>query len=174
MPPRLFDSFNPANRQQRSDTRQICYDFNRAPSKGNLAKLKRRFAQCGEQVFIEQGFQCDYGDKIHLGDRVFVNVNCVFLDGGNIFIGDDCLIGPGVQLLTAGHPLSPKQRLQKEILVEDVKLGNNVWIGAGSIILPGTQIGDGTVIGAASLVTGNIEANSLYYGSPAYKIRDLD
>ncbi|MCF6192942.1 MAG: sugar O-acetyltransferase, partial [Kangiellaceae bacterium] len=119
------------------------------------------------------GFYCDYGNKISLGDRVYINVNCTMLDGGEIEIGNDVLIGPNVQILTVNHPNSPSERLKKTSLIKNVLIGNNVWIGAGAIILPGVSIGIGSVVGAGSVVNKNILANSLYAGNPAVKIQNL-
>ncbi|TQV83019.1 sugar O-acetyltransferase [Aliikangiella coralliicola] len=169
-----FDSRLPELREQRNRVHDICRQFNRSPSKGNLKKLKTIFSRCGDEVFIEQGFYCDYGDRIRLGDRVYINVDCTLLDGGKIAIGDDCLIGPKVQILTINHALSPKERLKKENFCQDVIIGKNVWIGASAIILPGVTIGDGAVIGAASVVTRDLDSNCLYLGNPARMERRLD
>lgn len=172
--PDSFDSLSPEKRHQRNEVHELCRLFSRSPSKGNLKKLKQIFAQVGNDLFIEQGFYCDYGDRIFFGDRVYLNINCTLLDGGKISIGDDALIGPNVQILTVNHPLGAEQRLQKTNLVKDVSIGKNVWIGAGAIILPGVSIGDNSVVGAGSVVTKDMYCHSLYVGNPAVKIRTLD
>jgi maltose O-acetyltransferase len=171
---KVFDSLSTKNRQQRNAMHDLCRQYNRAPSKGHLKKLKQVFQRYGKDVFIEQGFYCDYGDKISLGERVYFNINCTLLDGGNIVIGDDVLVGPNVQILTVNHPMASKERLNKTNLVKDVLIGNNVWIGAGVIILPGVSIGDGTVIGAGSVVSKSLDGYSLYLGNPAIKIKALE
>lgn len=170
----IFNSLTPELIQQRKQTHEICRQFSRSPSRGNLLRLKSLFASYGEEVFIESGFYCDYGDKITLGDRVFLNSNCTFLDGGMITIGDDCLIGPNVQVLTINHATSPKERLNKSNYAEDTTIENNVWLGAGVIILPGVRIESGAVIGAGSVVNQTVQTNCLYAGNPAKKIRVLD
>lgn len=170
----IFNSLTPEFIQHRHQVHEICRQFSRSPSKGNLSRLKSLFASVGEEVFIEQGFYCDYGDKITLGHRVYININCTFLDGGQIIIGDDCLIGPNVQILTINHATSPKERLKKANYAENIHIENNVWIGAGAIILPGISIGSNAVIGAGSVVTKSVQANCLYAGNPAKKIRQLD
>ena len=169
-----FDSLSTELRQQRHHVHDICRQFSRSPSKGNLLRLKKIFANCGQEVFIEQGFYCDYGDKISLGDRVYLNMNCTLLDGGLISIGDDCLIGPNVQLLTINHATSPTERLVKENFAQNITIENNVWLGAGVIILPGVSIGSGAVVGAGSVVTRDIPSGYLYAGNPAQAIRFLD
>ncbi len=169
-----FNSLSAELRQQRHQVHDICRQFNRSPSRGNLQRIKTLFSRCGKEVFIEQGFYCDYGDKITLGDRVYLNVNCTLLDGGLINIGDDCLIGPQVQILTINHALSPRERLHKENIAQDVTIANNVWLGAGAILLPGITIGSGAVIGAGSVVTKDVPESCLYAGNPAKRVRQLD
>lgn len=169
-----FNSLKPELIQKRNQVHDICRGFSRSPSKGNLKRLKHIFSHCGDGVFIEQGFYCDYGDKISIGNSCYFNINCTLLDGANIIFGNDCLIGPNVQILTINHALNPSERLKKDNFASDVIIGNNVWIGAGTIILPGVIINDGAVIGAGSVVTKNIEANSLYVGNPAIKHRALN
>lgn len=168
-----FNSLSDDNRVLRKKAHAQCLQFNRDPSKGHLKQLKRLFANFGEHLIIETGFHCDYGNKISFGDRVYININCTLLDGGRIVIGDDVLVGPNVQMITVNHPLCPKERLNKTNLAKDISVGNNVWIGAGAIILPGVKIGDDTVVGAGSVVTKNIEGNSLYAGNPAVKLKDV-
>lgn len=169
----IFNSLTPELIQRRNQVHDICRQFSRSPSRGNLLRLKSMFASYGDEVFIEQGFYCDYGDKISLGNRVYLNVNCTLLDGGLITLGDDCLIGPNVQILTINHAVSPKERLDKKNFAEDVTIADNVWIGAGAIILPGVIISDNAVIGAGSVVNKDVPTNCLYAGNPAKKIRIL-
>ena len=170
----IFNSLTPELIQRRNQVHDTCRQFSRSPSRGNLLRLKALFAGCGEEVFIEQGFYCDYGNKISLGRCVYLNVNCTLLDGGLISIGDDCLIGPNVQILTINHAVSPGERLDKKNFAEDVSIGNNVWIGAGVIILPGVSIGSGAIIGAGSVVNKDVSTNCMYAGNPAKKIRQLE
>lgn len=170
----IFNSLTPELIQQRNQVHDTCRQFSRSPSKGNLLRLKALFLSCGKDVFIEQGFYCDYGDKISMGDRVYLNINCTLLDGGLITLGDDCLIGPNVQILTINHDTSPQKRLDKKNHAEDIRIGNNVWIGAGAIILPGVHIADGAVIGAGSVVNKDVETKCLYAGNPAKKVYDLE
>ena len=172
MTPR-FNSLTPELINQRRQVHELCRQFSRSPSKGNLKRLRALFKHCGEHVIIEGGFYCDYGDKISMGDRVFININCTILDGGKVTIGDDCLIGPNVQLLTVGHDTDPNLRLEKHNYADNISIGNNVWLGAGVIILAGVNIGDNSVIGAGSVVCKDVEPCSTYVGNPAIKIKSL-
>ena len=172
-----FNSLDKTLLALRKQTGEICRLFNKSPSKGNLKRIKELFAQSGEGVIIESGFHCDYGNQITIGDRSFININCTVLDApiseGAITIGDDCLIGPNVQLLAVSHAVNPTQRLNKENFAAPISIGNNVWIGAGVIVLAGVTIGDNAVVGAGSVVTKNVEADTLVAGNPALKIRTL-
>jgi len=183
-----FNSLTPELIAQRKSVHELCRQFSRSPSKGNLKRLKTLFNSCGEEVFIEHGFHMDYGDNITIGDRVFINVNCTLVDGkgseanklddepltnGQIIIGNDCLIGPNVQLLAVSHDVDPQCRLAKHNYVDDIAIGNNVWLGGGVIVLSGVTIGDNAVVGAGSVVTKNVDEQSFYAGNPAHKIRAL-
>ncbi len=168
-----FNSLTPELIHRRSIVHDACRKYNHAPSKGNLKRIQGLLGIYGESLRIEQGFYCDYGDKIFIGNRVYININCTLLDGGKITLGDDVLIGPNVQILTVNHPTDPQQRLTKTSYIKDVTIGNNVWIGAGAIILPGVTIGDGAVIGAASLVSKDVKSYCLYLGNPARMVRKL-
>ena len=173
-----FDSITPALISRRKLVHDTCRQFSRSPSKGNLKRLKALFQHCGEGVFIEYGFHMDYGEGISVGDRSFINANCTIIDGANstentINIGNDCLIGPNVQLLAVSHDINPKARLTKANFSENINIGDNVWLGGGVIVLAGVTIGDNCVVGAGSLVTKSIDENGFYAGNPAVKIRDL-
>lgn len=137
----------------------------------------------GENVWIAAPFYVDYGENIHLGNNVEINMNCVFLDCNKITIGDNSGIGPNVQIYAVTHPVNPTERLSQS---EDgdfpfwltysapVTLGSNVWIGGSSIILPGVTIGDNTTIGAGSVVSKSIPANCLAVGNPCRVIKTLE
>ncbi len=179
-----FNSITPALIAQRKSVHELCRQFSRSPSKGNLKRLKGLFGQCGEQVIIESGFHMDYGDNVILGDRVYININCTLVDGiaddssfttsPKVIIGDDCLIGPNVQLLAVSHDVAPQLRKNhKHNYVQAITLEENVWLGAGVIVLAGVRIGKNSVIGAGSVVTKDVEANSFYAGNPACKIRAI-
>ena len=126
----------------------------------------------GEKSFIEAPFRCDWGKHITIGVNTFVNYNCVFNDYGPITIGDNVLIGFNVMLITSTHPTDPQDRLQeRNDGIGRIVIGNNVWIGAGAMVLPGVTIGDDSVIGAGSVVTRDIPASVIAVGNPCRVIR---
>ena len=116
---------------------------------------------------IRPPFHCDYGFNIRLGARVFLNFNCVILDVVEVTIGDLTQIGPGVQILAADHPRDPALRASGLELGRPIRIGRNVWIGAGAIILPGVSIHGDAVVGAGSVVTRDVPAGVTAFGNPA-------
>lgn len=140
--------------------------------------LDRLIGSRGKNVWISAPFYVDYGENIHIGNNVEINMNCVFLDCNRITIGDNSGIGPGVHIYAVTHPVVPEERLSANGMfwksyTAPVTLGRNVWIGGGSIILPGVEIGDNVTIGAGSVVNKSIPANSLAVGNPCRVIKRL-
>jgi maltose O-acetyltransferase len=151
---------------------------------GRRELLEQVLGDVAEEVWIEPPFFCEYGVHVSIGARTFVNVNAVFLDSAPIRIGADVLVGPGVQLLTAKHPLRAGERIIRDRTAAPdavpyrtdaapVTIGNGVWLGAGTIVLPGVTIGDETTIGAGSVVTRDIPAGVLALGQPCRVERTL-
>ncbi|MFB6895697.1 sugar O-acetyltransferase [Streptomyces hydrogenans] len=135
--------------------------------------LGKLLGSMGEDVEVRPPLYVDYGSNITIGARTFVNYNLTALDVAAITIGEDCQIGPNVQLLTPTHPLEPQPRRDKLEAALPITLGDNVWLGGGVIVCPGVTIGDNSVIGAGSVVTKDIPANVVAVGSPARPVRDL-
>ncbi|PSS44755.1 maltose acetyltransferase [Arthrobacter woluwensis] len=127
----------------------------------------------GEGAFIKAPLFVDYGEHLHIGARTFINYNLTALDVAPIVIGEDCQIGPNVQLLTPIHPLEPQPRKDRLEAARPITLGDNVWLGGGVIICPGVSIGDNSVVGAGAVVTKDLPANVLAVGNPARIIRTL-
>jgi maltose O-acetyltransferase len=127
----------------------------------------------GEETWVRAPIYVDYGEHLTIGARTFVNFNLVALDVAPIAIGDDCQIGPNVQLLTAYHPTEPEPRRAKLEAAAPIAIGDNVWIGGGAIVLPGVTIGDDSVIGAGAVVTDDVPAGVVAVGNPARVVRSL-
>lgn len=125
----------------------------------------------GEQLGLFPPIYCDCGKNLHIGKGVFLNAGCRFQDQGGIYIGDGCQIGHGTTIATLNHGLLPEER--RDLIPRPVHIGSNVWIGSGSIILPGVTIGDNAVIGAGSVVTKDIPADMIAVGNPARVIRSI-
>lgn len=133
--------------------------------------LRERFAAVGEGAFIRPPFHCDYGYNISIGRGAFMNFGCVILDVVGVEIGDMTQIGPGVQILTADHPRDPALRAQGLEFGRPIRIGRNVWIGGGALIMPGVTIGDDALIGAGAVVTKDVPAGVTVAGNPARVLR---
>lgn len=131
------------------------------------ALLAELLAHLGEGAVIRPPFHCDYGSNIRLGRGSFLNFGCVILDVVAVEIGDGCQIGTSVQILTADHPRDPDLRRQGLESGKPVRVGRNVWIGSGAIILPGVTIGDDAIVGAGSVVTRDVAPGATVAGNPA-------
>lgn len=136
--------------------------------------MKKMFAECGENCYIQIPFYANWsGHHVHMGNNVYANFNFTIVDDGEVYIGDHVMIGPNVTIATAGHPVKPDLREMGIQYNLPVHIGNNVWIGAGAIILPGVTIGENTVIGAGSIVTKDIPANVVAVGNPCRVLREI-
>ncbi|MHB1517465.1 MAG: sugar O-acetyltransferase [Acidimicrobiales bacterium] len=149
---------------------RLMEQFNSTPASDRTERtrlLTQLLGSVGRNVDVRAPLFCDFGAHIAIGDRTFVNFGLVALDVASITIGDDCQIGPNVQLLTPIHPLDPEDRRNKWERAEPITIGNNVWLGGGVIVLPGVTIGENSVIGAGSVVSRDVPANMVAVGSPA-------
>lgn len=159
----------------RTRCRKILQQINQSdPEKREMLKpLMDALLGYSSDVYIEPPFYCDYGCHIRLGKSVYFNYACTVLDCGDVEIGDGSLFGPGVQIYTATHPLDPELRRAGLEFSKKVSIGDNVWVGGGSVICPGVTIGDNSVIGAGSVVTRDIPPNVVAVGNPARVLREL-
>lgn len=154
----------------RRQARRLTERFNRSGideldvRKAVLAEL---FGSTGKSYYMEPTFKCDYGYNIHLGERFFANFDCVFLDICPISFGDDCMLGPGVHVYTATHPLDPTERISGLEYGKPVTVGHRVWIGGGAILNPGVTVGDDAVIASGAVVTKDVPARAIVGGNPA-------
>lgn len=139
------------------------------------SSIKALLCDAPDDAYIEPPFRCDYGSNIRVGKHFYANFNCVILDVNRVDFGDNVLLGPSVQIYTAGHPIDVKGRVEEGIeFGYPVKIGNNVWIGGGVVICAGVTIGDNAVIGAGSVVTKDIPANVVAVGNPCKVIKEID
>lgn len=129
--------------------------------------------KAGKNCVVEQPLFCTYGYNTTVGDNFFLNVNGKLMDSGKITIGNNVFIAPNVCIITEEHAMDVEQRIQGLEYTHPVTIGDNVWICAGALVLPGVTIGEGSVIGAGSVVTKDIPAHCLAVGNPCKVIRKL-
>ena len=136
--------------------------------------LKKKLAEVGEGCYIEAPFYANWGGShVHFGKNVYANFHLTAVDDGHIYVGDSVMIGPNVTLATAAHPIEPSLRREAVQYNMDIHIGANVWIGAGTVVLPGVTIGENSVIGAGSVVTRDIPANVVAVGNPCRVLREI-
>lgn len=173
----LYDTSFSGREEAHIQCADMCFEYNRTrPSnKKRREKLLRKiFGSLGKNPYVEPNIFCGFGYNIKAGDNLFINNDCVFVDPNEIVLGDNVMIGPQCGFYTALHPLDAKTRIKGYESAKPIKIGNNVWIGGGVKILPGVTVGDNSVIGAGSIVTKDIPANSLAYGNPCRVVRQIE
>lgn len=154
-----------------------CYEYNQilpSDTEKRDAFLRRFLGKVGENICIRSPFFCDYGYNIEVGDNFFANYNFVVLDGGKVTIGNNVFIAPNVGLHTAGHPLAAAPRNEGLEYARPITIEDDVWIGAGVQVCPGVHIGRGAVIAAGSVVTRDVEPETVVGGVPAHFIKKIE
>lgn len=136
--------------------------------------FKELLGSTGKRFYIENPFQCDYGYNIHWGENAYANFGCIILDAAPVHIGKNVMMGPGVQILTAAHPLEYEARNSGIEFAKPIHIGDNVWIGGGVIINPGATVGNNSVIGSGSVVVKDIPENVVAVGNPCTVIREIN
>lgn len=138
-----------------------------------IGKIVKELLGKSEGAFINPPFYCDYGSHIEVGKNFFANYNCTIIDVAKVKIGDNCQMAPNVAIYTAGHPLHPVSRNSMYEYGISVTIGDNVWLGGNTVILPGVHIGDNVVIGAGSVVTKDIPDWSVAVGNPCRVVKTI-
>lgn len=136
------------------------------------AKLINEILKEETAAWIEPPFYFCYGKHISIGKGSYINVNCNFIDDGEITIGEKVMFGPAVTIATVGHPINPE--LREYMYTAPVRIGNNVWIGGNVTICPGVTIGENSVVGAGSVVIHDVPANCIAAGNPCKVIREIN
>jgi maltose O-acetyltransferase len=170
----LYLSGDPELVALRAWAREQVRRFNSTPPDRRAEVLRELLGSAGASLEVEYGLHVDYGINIHVGERFYANANCVLLDVAQIRIGDDTMLGPGVQLLTATHPVDPVARTSGRELGFPITIGSRAWLGGGVIVGPGITIGDDVVVGSGAVVTKDLPDRVVAVGNPARIIREVD
>ena len=162
--------------EERANAEELYFYFNQTNPKDAAKKeeiLKQLLPHKGENITILSPFYTDYGYNCFIGNETFINHNTYLMDCAPITIGKHCFIGPNCGMYTAIHPIVAKERNQGLEMAKPITIKDNVWIGGDVTILPGVTIGEGSVIGAKSLVTKDIPANVIAVGNPCRVVRPI-
>ena len=173
----LYSCIDPELQQRQQECLKVLYDYNHSrpgETKRRVELLNKLLANMGENCYIEPPLHANWGCHTHLGNNVYANFNLTLVDDTDIYIGDSVMLGPNVVLATAGHPVDPELRRLVYQFNQPIHIGNNVWLGAGVIVLPGVTIGDNSVVGAGSVVTKDIPANVVAVGNPCRILREIN
>jgi len=170
-----YQTWDQVLRAERKKAKALCFQLNQTcpTDKAQRRDILQQLLVCEGDASIESPFNCDYGYNIQTGSGFYANHGCTILDCAPVVIGNNCLLGPGVVIATATHPLDPVERATGEEFAKAITIGNDVWFGANATVCPGVTIGDNVVVGAGSVVTKDLPANSICAGSPAKPIRFL-
>lgn len=160
-------------RQARARLDQLNHSIQDVKEGERLDICLKLFGKAGKGFWLQPPFYCEYGTNIELGDNVFLNFNCVILDVAKVIIDSQVLLGPNVQIYTAGHPTDFIERNQGLEFGKTITIKDNVWIGGSAVICPGVTIGANSVIAAGAVVVKDVPPDVLVGGNPAKVIRNL-
>lgn len=172
----IYDTTFPEREEQHLYAADLCYEFNHTrPSdvKTREEIIRKLFGKVGANVYVEPNLFCGFGFNIEVGDNFYANNNCNFVDPGKIIFGDNVFIGPNCGFYTAHHPIDREQRNQGLEYAAPIIVGNDVWFGGNTVVVPGVTIGSNVVIGAGSVVTRDIPDGVVAFGNPCRVVREI-
>lgn len=159
------------------EARALSQRINQLPigDRDEIVRLEKKlFGSTGENIYVNPPFYIDYGKHIFMGNNVYCNMDCVFLDVNTITIGNNVMLGPRVNLFTAGHPIDADVRISDLEFGLPIVIEDKVWIGGNATILPGVTVGENSIVAAGAVVTKDVPANSIVGGNPARLIRMIN
>lgn len=171
----VYNCLDPELEADRQRARVLLRRYNQSEGESERQDiLQQLFGKFGQNSMIEPPFYCSYGQNISMGDHVFLNVLCTFLDTNKVQIGDHVMIGPSVHIYTAAHLLEAEGRNQGLEVARPVVVEDNVWLGGSAILLPGVRVGRNAVVGAGAVVTRDVPENTVVAGNPARVIKEIE
>lgn len=162
--------------KERLEAKELCHAYNQlrpSDTEGQQKILRTLLGKTPTQFTVLAPFFCDYGSNIEIGENFFSNHNLVILDPGKVIFGDNVFIGPNCGFYTAGHPVDFERRNKGLEYAYPITVGDNVWIGGGTQVMPGVHIGSNVVIGGGSVVVKDIPSDSVAVGNPCRVIRKI-
>uniref|UniRef100_A0A7S4HVL1 Maltose/galactoside acetyltransferase domain-containing protein n=1 Tax=Vannella robusta TaxID=1487602 RepID=A0A7S4HVL1_9EUKA len=173
----LYDASDPQLCEMRLTARRLTREYNNSredESEKRKEILRDLFGSIGTEITVEPSFRCDYGSNIYVGENFYMNFNCVILDVAPVTMGNNVFIAPNVQIYTATHPITAKERISGLELGKAITIGDNVWLGGNCVICPGVTIGNNAVVGAGAVVVKDVPCNVVVAGNPAKIIKQID
>lgn len=173
---KLYTDMSEGLPEERLQCRKLLYEYNNSrpeEEKKRQELIQKMFGSAGEEIYIEPPIRMAYGKNVHLGSFIYANFNLVIVDDIEVYIGNHVMFGPNVTISVTGHPVDPELRKTGTQFSFPVRIEDDVWIGAGAIILPGVTIGRNSVIGAGSIVTKDIPENVVAVGNPCRILREI-
>ena len=174
----LFSPADPELKAMKLKAHRLNQDYNRLYEDETAAReriLRELVGKLGAGVFIQGPVTFHYGCHTEIGDGCFINFNFTVQDDAKVTVGERCNFGPNVTIVTPMHPMIAAERraVARLCWAKPVHIGNDCWFGANVVVCPGVSVGDGCVIGAGSVVTRDIPANSFAAGNPCRVIREI-
>ena len=173
----IYDMRDPVTAKEKERAILLCEKLNAlsvTQKEERAAIVRELFAQIGEPFTVYPGFHCDNGRHIRIGSHAFINYNVSIMDRGPVTIGDHVLLAPNVVITTSNHPLDPRLRRESLGYASPVVIGDDVWIGANAVILPGVTLGNNVIVAAGAVVTHDVPDNTMVAGVPARVLRRLE
>ncbi|WP_145523148.1 sugar O-acetyltransferase [Virgibacillus sp. SK37] len=173
----IYDPADPILVKDREEARRKVRIYNQSlesEEEKRMELLKELLGSTGESLYMEPNIRFDYGYNTYVGENFYANFDCTILDVSEVRIGDNCMLGPSVQIYTATHPLHPTERNSGIEYAKPITIGNNVWIGGSAVICPGVTIGNNVVVAAGAVVTKNVPDSVVVGGNPAKVIKKID
>jgi galactoside O-acetyltransferase len=163
--------------EERKKCKELLYDYNHTRPGEEVKRkelLKELLGDMGQNIWIEPPVNMAYGKNVYVGENFYANFNLVIVDDGDVYIGNNVMVAPNVTITPTGHPVDPDLRRPGNQFSIPIRIGNDVWIGANTVILPGVTIGNNSVIGAGSVVTHDIPENVVAVGNPCRVLRKIN
>ncbi|MCH7660691.1 MAG: sugar O-acetyltransferase [Euryarchaeota archaeon] len=172
----LYDASDTELVGERKRAGELTRQYNQSEDDGEQRQrlLEELFGSIEGECYVEPPFRCDYGSNIHVGERFYANFDCVVLDVCRVEIGRDCLLGPGVHIYTATHPLPAEERTAGLEYGKPVTIGDDVWIGGRAVLNPGVTVGSGSVVASGAIVTDDVPDRVVVQGNPAVVVKELE
>ncbi|MFC6824621.1 maltose acetyltransferase domain-containing protein [Halopelagius fulvigenes] len=173
----MYDPADETLAAERREARRLTDRYNATGADDDEERerlLRELFGSVGENPTVEPTLKCDYGYNVSVGDDFYANFDCVFLDVREIEFGDDCMLGPGVHVYAATHPLDAERRTSGREYGKPVTVGDRVWFGGRAVVNPGVTIGDDAVVASGAVVAEDVPESVVVRGNPAKVVKELD